>query len=111
MSMVMKKTKQNSAGDLVTALNKFIELLVAQNEHDAVKDLQAAVRDLEKFQPESEEFQSAVRVVLEAYEGDHELKAYTLRRQKQDDDWTEAEELYLASIDVLNLAKRLLTES
>ncbi len=111
MSMVLKKTKQNSAGDLVSALNKFIALLEQQNEHDAIRDLQSAVGSLETSLPDSDAFQSALQLVLEAYEGDHELKAYTLRRQKQDDNWTEAEELYLASIEVLNIVKRLLKPS
>lgn len=107
MSSVLKKTKQSSVNDLVAALNKFMELLKGQKELDAVKDLNAVSADLQKFPPDSDEFQSALKLLLEAYDGDHELRAYTLRRKKADDDWTEAEDLYLASIEVLNLANRL----
>ena len=111
MSSVLKKTKKNSVSDLVTALNKFIHLLEGQKEFDAVKDLRTIGADLQKFQPDSEEFQSAISLLLDAYEGEHELKAYTLRRQKADDDWTEADDLYLASIEVLNLINRLSKQS
>jgi len=107
MSSVLKKTKKNSVADLVTALNKFIYLLEGQKEFDAVQDLRIASADIQKYQPESEEFQSAIRLLVDAYEGEHELKAYTLRRQKSESEWTEADDLYLASIEVLNLANRL----
>lgn len=107
MSSVLKKTKQSSVNDLVTALDKFMDLLKGQKEMDAVEDLQVVSADLQKFQPDDQEFQAALKQLLEAYDGDHELRAYTLRRKKADDDWTEAEELYLASIEVLNLANRL----
>ncbi len=106
MPTVLKKTKMNSVSDLVAALNKFIFLLEGQKEFDAVEDLKSVVADLEKSPPDSVEFQTAIEEIIEAYDGEHELQAYTLRRQKADDDWTEAEELYLASIEVLNLAKR-----
>ena len=107
MSSVLKKTKQSSVNDLVTALDKFMDLLKGQKELDAVADLKIVSADLQKYQPDDNEFQSAIKLLLEAYDGDHELRAYTLRRKKADDDWTEAEDLYLASIEVLNLANRL----
>ena len=107
MSSVLKKTKQTSVNDLLTALDKFMDLLKGQKEFDAVEDLQIVSADLKKYQPDEKEFQSALKNLLEAYDGDHELRAYTLRRKKADDDWTEAEDLYLASIDVLNLTNRL----
>ncbi len=107
MSSVLKKTKQTSANDLVNALDKFMTLLEGQKEFDAVRDLKTVRGNLQKFQHDSEEFQSALKDLLETYDGDHELRAYTLRRKKADDDWTEAEELYLASIEVLNLVNRL----
>ncbi len=107
MSSVLKKTKQSSVNDLVTALNKFMDLLVGQKELDAVNDLKTISADLQTYSLDSKEFQNAIQNLLETYDGDHELRAYTLRRKKADDDWTEAEELYLASIEVLNLANRL----
>ncbi len=107
MSSVLKKTRKNSVTDLVAALHKFVHLLEGQKEFDAIKDLKLVSADIQKHQPEAEEFQAAIRLLLEAYDGEHELKAYTLRRQKPDNEWTTADDLYLASIEVLNLANRL----
>jgi hypothetical protein len=107
MSSVLKKSKQSSVNDLLAALNKFMDLLEGQQEFDAVRDLKTICAALQKYKPEEEGFQSALKDLAEAYDGDHELRAYTLRRKRADDDWTEAEELYLASIEVLNLMNRL----
>ena len=61
MSSVLKKTKQSSVNDLVTALDKFMDLLKGQKEMDAVEDLQVVSADLQKFQPDDQEFQAALK--------------------------------------------------
>ncbi|MBI2603533.1 MAG: hypothetical protein HYW48_10815 [Deltaproteobacteria bacterium] len=107
MSPVIKKTRKNSLQDLLNALIKFVTLLEGQGEKSAADDLRIAAADLQKYQTDSLEFDAAINLILESYEGEHELKAYTLRRQSKESKWTEAEELYLVSINVFNLAKRL----
>ena len=107
MSPVIKKTRENSLQDLLNALKKFAYLLEEQGEKSAAEDLRLASADLQKYQPDSLEFDAAINRILEAYEGEHELQAYTLRRQSKESKWTEAEELYLVSINVFNIAKRL----
>lgn len=107
MTGVLKKTKASSVKDLVSALEKFMHLLEKQEEDDAVKDLANIKEKLGALTPEEEAFQDSLKELLDCYHGDHELEAYTLRRKKKDDDWSEAEELYLASIEVLNLIERL----
>jgi hypothetical protein len=106
MSVVVKRTRKNSTTELKTSLQQLIQLLEGQKEDDAVADLRIALGDIEKVQPESEEFKAAIRLVHECFEGDHELIAYTFNQGK-DGRWSEVEELYLASTTVFNLVKRL----
>ncbi|MEZ4740987.1 MAG: hypothetical protein R3B45_00825 [Bdellovibrionota bacterium] len=78
-----------------------------QNENDA-EDLRIAATDLGRYSIGSTEFNTAIDLVMNSYEGDHELFAYTHRRKGADDgDWTPADQLYMASTKVLNLATRL----
>lgn len=107
MPVVRKKTKKSSAADLKSAMLKLIYLLEGQKEHDAVADLRIAITDIDKYQPQSAEFQAALQLIIEAFEGEHELNAYTFRREN-DEKWSEVEELYLASTNVLNVVRRLL---
>lgn len=107
MSSVLKKTRQSTVNDLLSALSKFAVLLRGQEEDDAVAELDSIKVELQKHAVDSHDFQVSIKRLLETYDGDHELRAYTLRRKRADDDWTEAEELYLVSIEVLNLANRL----
>lgn len=107
MPSVLKKSKHDSVSDLIAALNKFIELLEGQDEFDAVQDLKLISSSLKTNLSDEQKFQQALKDLIETYDGDHELRAYTLRRKRADDDWTEAEQLYLASIEVLNLCNRL----
>ena len=107
MTVVRKKSKKSSTADLRSAMTKLIYLLQGQKEDEAVADLRIALSDIEKYQVESAEFQAALKLINEAFEGEHELNAYTYKRDKEDQ-WTEVEELYLASTSVLNLVRRLL---
>ncbi len=104
--VIKKKGQKNSVIDLVEALRKFIYLLEGQGETEAAEDLRTACSELQKYQPGSAEFAVAIKLVREAFEGEHDLNIYTIRRDRADEGWSEAEELYLASLAVLTLTKR-----
>jgi hypothetical protein len=103
---VIKRDRKDSAADLVTAIEKLNPLLEAQGEKDAVADLKMAGDSLRKSTVGTKQFQEAIDSVIDAFEGDHELMAYTLQRQNAGE-WSEAEELVIASCRVLNLARRM----
>lgn len=110
MTVVRKKKKQSSVEDLKATLAKLIYLLEGQDEDAAVKDLKIAENDLNQYDADSAEFQAALGLIMEAFEGEHELVAYTFRRDNKKDEphqWSEVEELYLASTSVINIVKRL----
>jgi len=102
---VIKRDKSASGADLMKALDQFIVLLRNQKEEDAANDLAAARETLATVEIGSVEHKAAIRIVIDAFEGDHELMAYTHARDSGGQ-WTEAEELSLASTRVLSLAKR-----
>ena len=91
--------------DLLEALNPLIELLETQDETEAAADLRVAADTLKDCKPQTPEMTAAVNQIIAAFEGDHELLAYTLQREGEQ--WTEAEELSQASSRVLSLARRL----
>jgi signal transduction histidine kinase len=103
---VIKRDRKDSAQDLVTAIDKLNPLLAEQGEHDAVADLKKIAGDLKRAQLGTDPFKAAVDALLDAFEGDHELIAYTHQR-KDSSEWTPAEELAIASCRVLNLARRM----
>ena len=107
MAVVRKKDKQSSAKDLKTALNRLIGLLHEQGEDEAVSDLRIAMQNLMQYPHGSREFNSGLSLITEAFEGDHELKAYTFQRDKQNDQWSDADDLFLASTSVISLVRRL----
>jgi hypothetical protein len=103
MAPVKRKTASHSVADLVRSLHRFIELL--DDEDDEAADVLKGIAGVvESNATGSDPFKDAIQQLLEAYDGDLELRAYTTRRK--DAEWTPAEALYLASVDVLNLAKR-----
>ena len=108
MTTVKTKSKKSSVGDLRSALVKLIYLLEGQQEKEAVMDLRIALSDIEKYVFGSAEFSAALNLIKEAFEGEHELNAYTFKREKEEE-WSEVEELYLASTSVINIVRRLLT--
>lgn len=105
---VLKRTKHHSKADLITAIKKFTQLLQAENEDEAVTLLNRCWQQLEKNQDLSQDDATTLKAIQEAFEGDLELEAYTIRRNSSGSDWSAAEELYLASLSVLNLTHRLL---
>jgi hypothetical protein len=103
---IIKRERKDSAIDLVTAIEKLNPLLAEQGDHDAVLDLKKIAGDLKRSQVGTDGFKKAIDDLIDAFEGDHELVAYTHQR-KNASDWTPAEELAIASCRVLNLAKRM----
>lgn len=104
---VIKRDRQSSSSELVTAIESFVELLRPQGEDDACEDLLKAAAVLKSAQVGSSEQKNAAATVIDAFEGDHELMAYTHQRAGAPTQWTEAEELAIISARVLNLARRI----
>jgi tRNA U38,U39,U40 pseudouridine synthase TruA len=107
MTEVIKKNKQNSVNDLRKSLNKLIVLLEEQDEDAAAADLKLALQAIESSPEGSPKFVEALKQIADAYEGEHDLAAYTLARNNRQGQWGDVEELYLASTGVLNLVRRL----
>ncbi len=103
---IIKRDRKNSSADLVVAIEKLIPLLRDQSEDDAIEDLVKASELLSRNAPGSDKHQQAINLIVEAFEGDHELSAYTHQRAGSSD-WTEFEELSLASNRVISLARRM----
>lgn len=104
---VIKRDRQSSAQDLVKAIEQLNILLAEQGENDAVADLKIASEKLKQSQAGTPTFKEAVTMVIDAFEGDHELMAYTHQRAEGAKEWTEAEELSIVSSRVLSLARRV----
>jgi len=103
---IIKRDRKGTSHDLVQAIERLCWLLEDQKEHDAVRDLREAASDLEKSEAGSAAQKAAVGKIIEAFEGDHELMAYT--HQREGTQWTEVEELSLASSRVISLARRMM---
>jgi hypothetical protein len=102
---VIKRNRNTTRDDLLEALTKLCWLLEDQKEHDAVADLREAAEKLRNSKPESSEQRAAIASIIDAFEGDHELMAYTMQREGTQ--WTEVEELSQASSRVISLARRM----
>ena len=101
----IKRNRSSTKSDLVEALRPLIDLLHDQDEEDAAKDLSDAADELAGCEAGSEQMASAVKKIIEAFEGEHELMAYT--HQRDGEQWADAEMLSQASSRVLSLARRL----
>ena len=106
MTKIIKRERKDSAADLVSAIDELNPLLAEQGEHDAVAHLKKASGVLKKSAIGTDDYKKAVDDVIDAFEGDLELSAYTHAR-KDSKEWTAAEELTVASCRVLNLARRM----
>lgn len=106
MTKVIKRDRKESAADLVSAIDGLTPLLEDQEEDDAVAHLKKVSVILKNAALGSPDFKQAVDDVIDAFEGDLELSAYTHAR-KESKEWTAAEELTIASCRVLNLARRI----
>jgi hypothetical protein len=106
VTKIIKRDRKDNAADLVTAIDDLNPLLEEQGEDDAVAHLKKASLVLKKSAIGSPDYKKAIDDVVDAFEGDFELSAYTLAR-KDSKEWTAAEELNIASCRVLNLARRM----
>jgi hypothetical protein len=104
---IIRRDKQASTQDLIKAVAILNELLKDQGEEEAVECLEEASALLKNSDPSSDAFKKAVSMIVDAFEGEHELSAYTHQRADGVKEWTEAEELSIASSRVLNLVKRI----
>ena len=104
---VIKRSKSASGNELIKAVEQLLPFLRDQGEDEAVQDLEKAQASLEAEQPGSSGYRKAAEAIVDAFEGDHELIAYTFPRKKGLEEWTAVEELCNASSRVLNLAKRV----
>lgn len=104
---VVKRDKSASTGDLIRAIDKLIPLLQDQKEDEASATLAAAAKSLGGAAPGTKDHKDAIESIIDAFEGDCELIAYTFQRQGNDTEWTEADQLSQASSRVLTLARRM----
>lgn len=103
---VIKRGRQDSVNQLQESLTRFILLLSNQKEEEeAVEFLQKCQQELESSTLGSKEQNETLKSIIDAFEGDLELIAYTF--QRDGDQWTEVEELSSASSRVLSLARRM----
>jgi hypothetical protein len=103
---VIKRSRDDSSSDLVSAITTLIPFLKDQKENEAAADLERAAEQLRTAKSGSKEQKDAVAAIIDAFEGDHELIAYTFQRENSNQ-WTEIEELSQVSARVLSLARRM----
>jgi len=107
MVVIRKKNTKSTLEKLITKSTQFIYLLEGQKEDEAISDLKIAINDLKKHESSTEVFKTAMELLIQCFEGEHDLLVYTQTKESQKDKWGDAEELYLASSEVYNLAKRI----
>ena len=106
MTKIIKRDRQTSSADLVAAIDNLNPLLEEQEEDEAVAHLKKASATLRTAALGSDAYKAAIEDVIDAFEGDLELSAYTHSR-KDSKEWPVAEQLAIASCRVLNLARRM----
>ncbi len=106
MTEMMKKTSSSHLSELVQAIPEFCVLLEGEKgEQEAIAELKSICTELQAT--DDDKIQSQLKRLFDAFEGDHELIAYTLYKSKGDGEWTRADHLLNLSSRVLNLANRL----
>ena len=107
-SDVVKKGSGENRGALIESLSEFCELLGSQKEEDAIKDLKIIKEKISNHEVGSDDFNTAILSLIDTFDGEHELIAYTLHKSKEDQSaWTIADQLASSSTRVLSLAKRM----
>lgn len=104
---VIRRNRQDSCSDLIEAIDSLVPLLKDQEEEEAAGVLEAAALELKDAKPGSDKQKTAIANIIDAFEGDHELIAYTFQRENSANQWTEVEQLSHASARVLSLARRM----
>jgi len=103
---VIKKDLRTSANELIVALEKFVPLLRKQgNEDEAANLLHTLAQKMINQEVGSDAFAESIRAVIDSFEGDCDLKAYTLKESDRKS-WSEADELAVISSRIYALARR-----
>ena len=107
MTVVRKRKQGASVSELVRAMKQFLILLEAQEELDAAKDLNKALNLLNSGKEDLKAQLEALEIINDAFEGEHELGAYTVASKSKEGTWDDREALYLASTSVISLTNRI----
>lgn len=103
---VIKRERGDSIKHLLTAIEKFVDLLKGQKEDEAIEALNVCSKGLINPDIDSKKQKEILNNIIDAFEGDLELISYTY--QREGNQWTEVEELSNASSRVLSLVRRML---
>ena len=104
--MAVVKKKSVSSQELIEAIERFVPLLAGQKEDEAVQFMREIIDQLRKQESDDQLVKDSALKVIEAFDGELELIAYTLK-SSDGQSWSEADELAVASNRVLALARRL----
>ena len=102
---IIKRNRDDTTTDLIRAIERLCVLLKNQDDDEAIADLKAASEILCQKNTDPNSKKKAIALIIDAFEGDHELIAYT--HQRNTEHWTEVEELSQASSRVISLARRM----
>ena len=103
---VIRKDPRTSANELIAAIEKFIPLLRRQgNEDEAVALLSELTQKMSTQEVGSDAFSESIRAIIDSFDGDCELKAYTLKESDRKS-WSEADEMAVISSRIYALARR-----
>ena len=108
---IIRRSKDASTQDLVKALDDFISLLRGEDEEDAVAALETIMRSLAEAKEGTAASATAAASIVEAFEGELELSAYTIQRKGKPGEWTKADQLTSSSTRVFSLARRICSAS
>ena len=104
---VIKKSRQSTVEELMLAIERFLPMPERENEHEAVKSLTDAMQLLSKSTLGDDNFSRSIRSIIDSFEGDLELKVYTLKECDSSKSWTEADAMAVVSNRIYALARRL----
>lgn len=104
--MAVVKKKSVSSQELIEAIERFVPLLAGQKEDEAVQFMREIIDQLQEHGSDDQLVKDNAQKVIEAFDGELELIAYTLK-SSDGQSWSEADELAVASNRVLALARRL----
>ena len=103
---VIRKDPRTSANELIVAMERFVPLLRKQgNEDEAADLLHGLAQKMPAQDVGSDEFAESIRSIIDSFEGDCDLKAYTLKESDRKS-WSEADELAVISSRIYALARR-----
>jgi hypothetical protein len=104
MNIVRKQSSQVSQEKLISSLGHFIVLLKTQEEDEAIELLNNILFEIKSSHVKKESLEQ----IIEAFIGEEQnLIVYTYPSKKEST-WSIKDDLYVASTEVLNLARRIL---